>query len=682
MIFNKLESAKSCLTLMTIILSWKPYLDLFLCMCLGLILSPIIYKLAWIPYMAQTHIFFEGVCLFLAFFAFLIFCNTHEFRHDLSPILIFGLFISAAFNIFHCYFHLSLSFYPKNYFDLSSRFYILSRIALSMSILFSIAPSKEYKIKKQKCFFISCIIIAVISFIIIYFRAIIPPFYTNGLVITNCKIIVYSLLALLNLTILIELIYKSSLSCQLSKEKLVKALILLLASELCLIVKSDSYFSKALVVYSHVLSVYAFYYIYRSVFISYINFPYKEIQSLCKKSEERFKSAFDYINTGIIICDTNLEIIGINTFLKKTLGYDKNELNGLNISDITCSTDSADNNSDKSISDFNCIELNLIGKGSNSLHPVRMVSSVVYDGEGKPSYIVIETTDISSEKKIIDLQNIIESDQKKLEDTIKLEQSRNEFYANLTHELRTPINVILGAYQLIDFYLNNSSFENIESIRKNLKYIKQNSFRLMRIIGNLIDTTKADAGFLKLTPVNTDIVCLVEDISMSIAQYASLKGIELIFDTEFEEMLISIDPDKIERIVLNLLSNAIKFTNNGGKILVYMYEDDSKIYISVKDTGIGIPKSKQSMVFEKFRQVENGYVSSIQGSGLGLSLSKTLAILHNGDIFLKSAEGQGSEFILSLPKMLTEDSICNISASSENNRVERINIEFSDIYMN
>ena len=212
--------------------------------------------------------------------------------------------------------------------------------------------------------------------------------------------------------------------------------------------------------------------------------------------------------------------------------------------------------------------------------------------------------------------------------------------------------------------------------------MKQNCYRLLRIIGNLIDITKIDAGHFFIQMQNNDIVNVVENIVSSIVDYVESKNISIVFDTEIEERVMAFDADAMERIILNLLSNAIKFTLSGGKIEVTIYNKVTSVVISVKDTGIGIPIEKQSSIFEKFIQVDKSLSRNREGSGIGLSLVKELVVIHNGTIDLESTLDNGSEFRVEIPvKLLPKDEKFNEnSIYTKESKVERIKIELSDIY--
>ena len=265
----------------------------------------------------------------------------------------------------------------------------------------------------------------------------------------------------------------------------------------------------------------------------------------------------------------------------------------------------------------------------------------------------------------------------------EIEKMQQEFFANISHELRTPLNLIFGSLQLIKS-VEKEALEKRNSLNKYIDIIDQNSKRLLKLVDNLIDSTRMKCGYYEYNPKNYDIVSFVENISMSVADFAKQNNIDLIFDTDVEEKIMAFDLEKLERIMLNLLSNSIKYNKAQGQIEVLLNDCNDTFVITVKDTGVGIPSDKLMYIFERFRQVENRFNKSTEGSGIGLSLVKDLIEIQGGTIEVKSELGVGSEFIIKLPvKILSDDS--NIDKVYFNNDyhdlVKRMNIEFSDIYI-
>jgi signal transduction histidine kinase len=272
---------------------------------------------------------------------------------------------------------------------------------------------------------------------------------------------------------------------------------------------------------------------------------------------------------------------------------------------------------------------------------------------------------------------------RKLNEMMNYDKLKTEFFSNISHELRTPLNVILSTIQLMKHLKAQSAPNNSDTKEsKYLKIIQQNCYRQLRLVNNLIDISKIDSNYYELHLKICNIVEIVENITMSVAEYIKSKDITLVFDTNTEEIFTACDPDQIERIILNLLSNATKFTNPGGSIWVNIHDDSEKVNIIIRDTGMGIPEDQLDIIFDRFQQVDMSLARNHEGSGIGLSLVKSLVEKHNGNINVKSEIGKGAEFIIELPYINTSE-IDNLLPQSNvyiQNHVEKINIEFSDIY--
>ena len=278
----------------------------------------------------------------------------------------------------------------------------------------------------------------------------------------------------------------------------------------------------------------------------------------------------------------------------------------------------------------------------------------------------------------------LEIEKKRLEDAIALESLKTEFFANMSHEFKTPLNIILTTVQLVSKYLETSDYEiNDKSIIRYMNGIKQNSYRLLRLVNNLIDITKIDGGYYDLNIGNHNIVSVIEDIVLSVSDYIGNKGKSIIFDTCEEEIVLACDPDKIERIMLNLLSNAIKYTNENGKIEVNLNinKEKQRVIVSVKNDGPQIPKEDSKKIFKRFAQSEKLSKIKCEGSGIGLSLVKALVDLHGGEIWINDKIENGAEFIFELPiKTIKNEKKLIIQDKQLDDKVEKCNVEFSNVY--
>ncbi|MGL5313214.1 MAG: ATP-binding protein [Peptostreptococcaceae bacterium] len=407
-------------------------------------------------------------------------------------------------------------------------------------------------------------------------------------------------------------------------------------------------------------------------------------QTLSKELHEEFNKRRKIEKELELLLDISVDLIArgnlngdiqyVNNKWKNTLGWTEEELLHMNIEDI--------------IHDNFKNGYRRIMQGVRSDTGFRVSKMICKDGNEK--WIEINYKIIRDEDKFIITAKDV-SEQKKqdeerkfLKEAVQMESLKNEFFANISHEFRTPLNIILGTMQLMQRNVENGkiSWHESLSLESHINYIKQNSYRLLRLVNNLIDITSIESGYYKLQLGNYDIVEVVENITLSVAQYTKDNGINLIFDTNCEEKIIACDPEKIERVVLNLLSNATKYTDTNGDIYVDLHVEDEKIKISVKDDGVGISKDKIDIIFDRFKKIDNNLNRKCEGSGIGLSLVKSLVELQGGDIYVESELGEGSTFTFELPLRYLDDSSKTIQHReiSKSSQIEKCNIEFSDIY--
>lgn len=291
--------------------------------------------------------------------------------------------------------------------------------------------------------------------------------------------------------------------------------------------------------------------------------------------------------------------------------------------------------------------------------------------------ILITGKDITNERELL-------KDKKDLEQAVEVETLKKEFFANLSHEFKTPLNIILSTVQVILAYINsNVDYLSYEKVVKYIKGIEQNSYRLLKLANNMIDITKIDGGFYEVELDNYNIVEVVENIVQSLATYMKDNKRNITFDTMEEEIITACDPEKIERIILNLLSNSMKYTSAGGHIDVGMEVtyDCRNVIIKVRNDGPPINPYDAEKIFNRFTQSENFLTRSVEGSGIGLALVKSLVGLHNGRVYVNTDFKNGTEFCIELPvRKIMNSKVSHVSNKNLNSKVQRYSIEFSDIY--
>lgn len=235
-------------------------------------------------------------------------------------------------------------------------------------------------------------------------------------------------------------------------------------------------------------------------------------------------------------------------------------------------------------------------------------------------------------------------------------QYKSEFLANMSHELRTPLNSILILAKLLS---DNKQRNLTEKQVAHAKIIHKSGADLLQLINDILDLSKIEAGKAELYVEDVSVKTIANDLDQLFAAMAEERQIQynITVSPEVPER-IRTDRQKLEQVLRNLLSNAFKFTHTGGmvdlKFQPLMQGNVQHIAISVKDNGIGIPQSKQEIIFEAFKQAEGSTTRKYGGTGLGLSISTELIKILQGKLELKSDEGKGSEFILSIPRAIDE----------------------------
>jgi signal transduction histidine kinase/DNA-binding NarL/FixJ family response regulator/ligand-binding sensor domain-containing protein len=262
-------------------------------------------------------------------------------------------------------------------------------------------------------------------------------------------------------------------------------------------------------------------------------------------------------------------------------------------------------------------------------------------------------------QEIEDKNQQLEEQSEKLKE---MDQIKSRFFANISHEFRTPLTLLMGPLKKMIAACSDKETEK----KRQLTLMLRNAQRLLRLINQLLELSRLDSGKMKLQPVKIDVVSFVKGITDSFRFLVQQKEMDLVFQVEREnetkegEILLYIDPRKMEDIMSNLLINAIKFTPAGGEIRVTVKEVEKFVEISVSDTGPGIPADQLAHVFDRFYQADATYEHYQKGSGIGLALSKELVELHHGTITARSNEGDGTTFTVLLPKgteHLTADEI-------------------------
>lgn len=393
--------------------------------------------------------------------------------------------------------------------------------------------------------------------------------------------------------------------------------------------------------------------------------------------EEDLKVCLDIAMDSCIICDKDLNVIKIGDNGGNVLGLSSEKMHGKNIMEI------------------------IHPEMKESVHKAKRKfeqSNKIEEGIG-------EFTLVSGEKKWLEwraryigekglfffvIRDITEQRNKEIErrdykDTLRMESLKNAFIANVSHELKTPVNIIYSMLQLIELEISDieknidGEVEKLDKLRKYREISRKNVYRLLRMINNISDATEIDAGSYQLKLENYNIVEAVREMTQIVAQYMKNRPMEMMFESSEQEVIMAVDITKLERIIFNILSNAIKFSSHEGIIKTLLRKEGETVVIEVKDNGIGIPSYKQSIIFEKFTQLDSSFTRKCEGSGIGLAIVKKFVEVLNGTVSVESNEGIGSTFKITLPIHRLEGKEVKVYDQSKQ-RVLNCSIELSDIF--
>jgi PAS domain S-box-containing protein len=343
-------------------------------------------------------------------------------------------------------------------------------------------------------------------------------------------------------------------------------------------------------------------------------------------------------NAADIILSTDLEdqILTWNRGAEVTLGYSKEEVIGKHLSILL---------PPQRVHEL--AEMRAKVEISGALRDIEVVSN---RKDGTAIYLSLSVSPITGiDGKIVGFLRVAKdvTEKKRYERRLKeLDKMKSDFVSNVSHELRTPLTAIKGS---VDNMLDGLTGDLNEKQSRYLVRIKSNTDRLARLINDLLDLSKIEAG-IKLKSTNLGLVTIAREVAESLGPVAAEKFISFEIKCAENDLTVWADPDRISEVLTNLLGNAIKFTPTNGTVTLSLQRNGTQwVKVSVADTGPGIPSEEANRIFDKFYQVTQAEKQKAVGTGLGLSITKALVEMHGGKIWLESGGGRGSIFSFTLP---------------------------------
>ncbi|MBF0154113.1 MAG: response regulator [Magnetococcales bacterium] len=375
-----------------------------------------------------------------------------------------------------------------------------------------------------------------------------------------------------------------------------------------------------------------------------------------RSRENHLKSVLESALDAIVTIDKNGRMVDFNPAAEKLFGFEREQMLGKPIVDTIMSPQAREGHlsvftrrvasGEEAAKLKRRIEVQGLRRDGLMIDLEMALTSLINDGQ---LFFTGFMHDITERKQLV----------KSLEETLTVAESANraksEFLANMSHEIRTPMNAVIGMTDLL--LEGNPSPEQ----REYLEIVQNSSRSLLELINGILDLSKIEAGRLKLEQIPFDLLGRVENSCEGLAVKAHQKDLDLLCHvaTDLPETLMG-DPLRLNQVIINLLSNAIKFTSTGEVVLRVRQAKPGEIqgtkvrppglgnrimlHFSVMDTGIGIPRDRQEKVFERFTQADGSTTRHFGGTGLGLTISRSLVSLMNGDMWLESEEGFGSTF--------------------------------------
>jgi PAS domain S-box-containing protein len=378
--------------------------------------------------------------------------------------------------------------------------------------------------------------------------------------------------------------------------------------------------------------------------------------------ESRFRKLLEAAPDAILEVNPDGQIMLLNEAAERIFGYSRGELLGQNVETLVPAAMRGGHSQHRD-SYAHHPKTRPMGTGlelqgqrkDGSLFPVEISLSPNWiDGS---LHVIASVRDITERKQVEDrLQTLRE--QYTAELTAKNEQLearnqeveranrlKNEFLASMSHELRTPLHTIIGFSELLTEQLEGPLNDKQQRF---IGHILQDARHLLELINEILDISKIESGRVELKYDQFDFARCIDEVLAGMRQHAAGKGINLENRNSFHGNLYA-DRVRIKEILYNLLNNAVKFTPEGGTVWIESTADSRYLQILVCDTGIGIPKSEQAAIFDKFYQIENPNGRVREGTGLGLAITKQLVELHQGSISVESNLGRGSKFKVIFP---------------------------------
>ncbi|MFP5502342.1 MAG: PAS domain S-box protein [Candidatus Sericytochromatia bacterium] len=363
-----------------------------------------------------------------------------------------------------------------------------------------------------------------------------------------------------------------------------------------------------------------------------------------RRSESKFRAVFESAAVGIVLAATTGEITEFNHAISQMLGYDEEEFERLGVKGVTHPDDFPEDMAQMrrllaGEQESYSLEKRYRRKDGSWMWG-RLTVSLIRDEAGEPELALGVVVDVTERKE---REEALEEQMARM---TEIDRLKTDFVSTVSHELRTPLTSIMGYTEFLE---DQVAGELTDEQRAFVDQIREGGVRLRRLVDDLLDFARLEAGTLKLQKQPTDLVARLRETAHSLEPQIRASGLTLALALPEAPLVLPLDGHRFDQVMLNLLGNAIKFTPAGGTISVTACRSDGQVRVEVADTGIGIAEANMERLFERFYQVETGLTRERGGAGLGLAISKAIVEAHGGAIGAESTPGRGSTFWFTLP---------------------------------
>ena len=398
--------------------------------------------------------------------------------------------------------------------------------------------------------------------------------------------------------------------------------------------------------------------LYRSVH------PREQVDQALRFSEERNRKVVETVRQAVFELDTEMHVTDWNAQAEVTFGWTRDEIIGKPFLQTLVPADKRES-----------LQSNIVAVVEEQGAPMRRFtlhnSLLSKSGLSVPVEIALWATDVVGQRRVnIFAQDISERvrleeerevvmkrQARLVEELRRADKAKTDFISTISHELRTPLTSIVGYLEMLNDGYGGELTANATSM---LDVIDRNSRRLLGLIEDVLTLSRIESGaFAKGDDVAIDVAGLIQGAAQTFVPSARSKSLDLEVDAPRDAGFVRGDPNQLERVLLNLISNAVKFTPPEGRVSITSYDHEGKVVITVHDTGIGIPVEEQHKLFSRFFRASTAHDQAIQGTGLGLTIVKSIVERHGGTISVQSAVGSGTTVTVELD-LVDADSLSSL----------------------